>query len=105
MENIDKNTIKYATAKKRVRELKKFYGKLATYLIFIAIFAGINYYTNEWRNAWFLWIALFWGIGIAIHAGKVFGFDMFFGKNWEERKINEVMNKEETEEANRSRWE
>jgi hypothetical protein len=38
---------------------------------------------------------LFWGIGIAIHASKVFVLkDRFLGKEWEEKKIKEMMEKE-----------
>ncbi|CEN52279.1 conserved hypothetical protein [Capnocytophaga canimorsus] len=32
---------------------------------------------------------------MALHAFKVFTPDIFLGKNWEERKIKELMGKEE----------
>ena len=35
------------------------------------------------------------GIGLAFHAFAVFGTDYFFGKNWEENKIQKFMDKEE----------
>ena len=39
-------------------------------------------------SVWF-----FWGIGIAFHTFKVFGFGLLLGKNWEDRKIKEFMEK------------
>ncbi len=39
-----------------------------------------------------LWF--WWGIGLAIHGFKTFGYDIFFGKNWEEKKVQELMDKE-----------
>jgi hypothetical protein len=36
-------------------------------------------------------IWLFWGIFLALHALKTFGFLNFYGKEWEERKIQEFM--------------
>jgi len=94
MKNLGEES-KYIRAKERVAKLKKFYGKLGTYLIFMVFFAAINYYTNEFRNPWFLWVAGFWGLGVAIDAGKTFGAEMIFGRNWEERKIKELMNEDQ----------
>jgi len=88
---------KYYRAKRRVAEIKKFYSSLMMYLVFIAFLAGINYYTNEFSYPWFLWAALGWGIGIVFHAAKVFAWNPFLGKNWEERKMREYMNEEENE--------
>ena len=107
MNNFDKEN-KYIRAKERVEQLRKFYGKLGSYLFFTAFLAGINYYTNEWRNPWFLWVAVFWGIAILIKAGKTFGIAAMLGSNWEERKIKEMMEKEEEQEQQErrnNRWE
>lgn len=90
---------KYLRAKERITEIKKFYGNLITYVVFIAFLGALNYYTNGWDNMWFLWAAFGWGIGIAFKAVKVFGLNPFLGRNWEERKIREFM--EEEEEQNR----
>lgn len=35
------------------------------------------------------------GIGVLFHGLKVFNYMPFFGKNWEEQKIKEFMEKEE----------
>ncbi len=86
---------KYLRARERVTQLKKFYSNLTSYVLVIALLAGINYWSNEWRYMWFLWAALGWGIGIAFHAFHVFGFDPLFGRDWEERKIQEFMDEDE----------
>ena len=85
---------RYQRAKERVTELRKFYGKLGSFLLFGILFLGFNYYSNGLRYPWFLWIVGFWGLGIAIEAFKLFGTDLFLGKNWEQRKIQEQMEKE-----------
>ena len=38
--------------------------------------------------------AFFWGIGLAFHFIGVFGFNFLLGKNWEQRKIDEFIEKE-----------
>lgn len=88
---------KYFKAKEKVREVKKFYTSLLTYLFFIGFLAAINYYTDEWRYPWFLWAAFGWGIGIVCKAIKTFGYNPFLGRNWEERKIKEFMNEEKND--------
>lgn len=100
-------TSKYERAKARVEELKKFYNHLITYVLVIGGLGLLNYYTNEWRYTWFLWAAAGWGIGIASHAFRTFYGDVAFGKDWEERKIQELMDKETgpTETTSQTRWE
>jgi hypothetical protein len=55
-----------------------------------------NYYGNLEEDS-FSWnlqtfsTALFWGIGLIAHGLSVFGRNLFFGQNWEERKIQELM--------------
>jgi hypothetical protein len=43
---------------------------------------------------WFFWTTVSWGLGVLIHAIKVFNWFPVFGKDWEERKIKEYMEKE-----------
>ncbi|WP_299207858.1 2TM domain-containing protein [uncultured Dokdonia sp.] len=88
---------KYERARKRVAQLKRFYGKLGGFLLFGLLFLGFNYYSNGLRYPWFLWIVGFWGLGVGIEAFKLFGTDLFLGKNWEQRKIKEQMEKENRE--------
>ena len=58
-----------------------------------------NWWDWNVHSVWFIW-----GIVLAIHAYSVFKDDWSFGKDWEDRKIKEIMDKEETEENNSERW-
>jgi hypothetical protein len=78
------NDEKYEKAKKRVEELKKFYGNLVTYIVINIMLVIISF--------WFYWVTIFWGIGILLHASKVFVLKgKFLGEAWEEKKIKEIM--------------
>lgn len=79
----------YFKAKQRVKEMKEFYGNLISYCVVIPFLIFVNYSTY-WGFQWF-WFPLFgWGIGVTIHGFSVFGY----GSEWEERKIQEIMNKD-----------
>ena len=80
----------YYKAKQRVKDIKEFYGNLISYCVVIPFLIFINYYTF-WGFQWF-WFPLFgWGIGLTIHGFSVFGY----GSDWEERKIRELMEKDQ----------
>lgn len=85
---------KYTEAKERVETLRKFYNRLIKYTLIIGALGALNYYDNSWSRPWFLWAAFGWGIGITIHAIRTFYEDFLFGKNWEARKIRQLMNQE-----------
>jgi hypothetical protein len=88
------NEEKYEEAKIRVKEVKDFYRNLLTYAGVNILLIIINLVTSP-ENLWFYWVTIFWGIGIVLHASKVFVFkDKFLGKTWEEKKIKEIMEKE-----------
>lgn len=80
----------YHKAKKRVEELKGFYSNLLSYLVVIPFLIFINYRTS-WSFQWFWFPVIGWGMGLIFHAFGVFGY----GKTWEERKIKEIMEKEQ----------
>ncbi len=100
MEDFKKES-KYIRARERVEELKKFYGNAASYVFVITLLGIVNYMTY-WEYKWFLWAALGWGIGLFFHALHTFNLNPFFSRDWEERKIRELM---EEEERNPRRWE
>jgi uncharacterized membrane protein YecN with MAPEG domain len=88
------NDERYEKAKKRVEELKKFYGNLVTYVAINITLIIINLVTSP-GNLWFYWVTIFWGIGILLHASRVFVLrGKFLGEEWEEKKIRELMEKE-----------
>ncbi|MEM9649552.1 MAG: 2TM domain-containing protein [Bacteroidota bacterium] len=88
---------KYIRAKERVDELKKFYGHLWTYILVISGLALINYLSIGFQYMWFLWVAFIWGIGLVFQALGTFKLNPFFGKQWEEEKIKQLMENEEKE--------
>jgi hypothetical protein len=88
MEN-NTNTERYLRAKKRVQEIKGFFGNLLIYCLVIPVLAYIN-----WRGTDFPWVifpALGWGFGLLMHGFKVFGYNLILGRDWEQRKIREYM--------------
>jgi len=90
---LNTNETKYVRAQERVAKLKRFYGRIFRGLLAIVITGAINYYLNEWRNPWFLWVVFGVGLSLSLKAFKLFGTNLLFGKNWEERKVKEIMNK------------
>ena len=90
------NDERYEKARKRVKELKNFYGNLVTYGVINIVLIIINLVTSP-GSLWFYWVTIFWGIGIFFHASKVFVLKgNFLGEVWKEKKIKEIMEKEET---------
>ncbi|SEP57107.1 2TM domain-containing protein [Flavobacterium urocaniciphilum] len=93
METNNQEYERYQAAKKRVKEIKGFYGNLVSYILVISFLTFINLkYTPE--HLWFYWPMLGWGIGLLFHAFGVFNIVPFFGKDWEEKKIKELMEEE-----------
>lgn len=86
----------YLRAKKKVKSLIGFYWHFASYVI-VNLFIIIMIVTNGGTLLSFgtFATAIFWGIGLFFHFMGVYGPDFFFGKNWEERKIKELMDKED----------
>lgn len=79
----------YERAKKRVKEIKGFYGNLISYCTVIPFLIFVNLYTQN-HYYWFWWPLLGWGVGVASHAFQVFGI----GISWQEKKIQEIMDKQ-----------
>lgn len=84
---------KYERAKKRVEELKGFYGHLITYITVNVILAAVNLIFSP-NFLWFPVITFFWGIGLVSHAASIFLKRGIFSKEWEEKKIKKYMEEE-----------
>ena len=81
---------KYVRAVERVEKLKEFYQNLASYCLVIPFLIFINLRFSPGFH-WF-WFPIFgWGIGLTFHFLEVNNYNIFLGKNWEERKIKEMM--------------
>jgi len=84
---------RYHRAKRKVEQLKGFYGHAVIYLIVNAGLALINLLSGG--GWWFYWPLVGWGIGLAAHGVSVFWLEGFLGVDWEEKKIREIMEKQE----------
>ena len=86
--------IRYRQAQKQVKRIKGFYIHLAVYLMVNALIIFDNVSDGaelfDFEN---LSVLLCWGIGLLIHGLSVFSSNFFLGKDWEERKIREIMRK------------
>ena len=91
---MNEEEIKYQRAKKRVEALRGFYVHLGVYVLVNLFLFLLNIITSP-ASLWFYWPLLGWGIAIVVHAFSVFGFGRLFGADWEEKKIREIMEKEE----------
>jgi len=89
-QNIYNENLAYQRAKDKVEQLKGFYGNLISYCIVIPVLIIINLQSSN-NFQWFWFPMLGWGMGLTFHALETFGY----GKSWEERKINELMNKDD----------
>ena len=45
---------------------------------------------------WFYWPLLGWGIGVAIHAFAMVTEGRLLGPEWEQKKVHEILQREET---------
>jgi sensor histidine kinase YesM len=86
--NIYNENMAFIRAKERVEKLKGFYGNLTSYCFVIPVLAFINIQSGGFQ--WFWFPMLGWGMGVSFHAFETFGY----GKSWEEKKIQEILNKE-----------
>ena len=91
---------RYYRAKKKVEKIKGFYANLTSYIFVNILLIGINLSTSP-NHLWFYWPLLWWGVGVFFHGLKVFEVFPTFGKDWEEKKIKELMEKEK---ENREKW-
>ena len=94
-----KNTnLSYTRAKNRVERVKGFYTHLAIYLVVNIVLTGFKVWgdLNNWDdfitelisiNVLSTWVI--WGIFVVLH-----GLSVKYGQAWEERKIEQFMNDE-----------
>ncbi len=102
-------------AKKKVKELKSFYNHVWIFVVITAMIYVIRFYLlpkwgiiseEEGFVDWLNWntylLPLFWGFGLLIHGLWTFRHKYTNLRDWEEKKIQELMDKEENE---TKRWE
>jgi hypothetical protein len=85
---------RYERARKRVIEMRRFYSHLTVYvLVMIGLFI-VDY--QDHGNWWFHWPLIGWGIAVIYHGFKA------LGAGWEERKIKQFIEEEESAEGGQS---
>ncbi len=84
---------RYMKAKEKVEAIKGFFGNLTAYCIVIPCLAWLNYETTDFP--WVIFPTLGWGFGVLMHGMEAYGYNPLWGKRWEEKKIRELMEKED----------
>ncbi len=94
---------RYLRAQKKIKSIKGFYSHALVYVVINLMIVVINIQNLEQGESYFQWHNFttlgFWGIGLLAHGLSVFMPSIILGKDWEERKIKEFMEK------NKNRWE
>ncbi|MEY3421948.1 MAG: hypothetical protein RIR48_2248 [Bacteroidota bacterium] len=97
MQNLDQE-MAFEAAQKRVKKLKGFYIHFLVYLVVNVMIIYANYTYSKTTTSLFEFrnfsTAFWWGIGLLAHGLNVFTIDLIFGKDWEERKIRELMDRD-----------
>ncbi len=91
-----KEEYRYIKAKERVEKMKEFYANVIAYIGVNTFLVFLNYYTS-WDHKWFIYPLIGWGIGLLFHYFEAFGYYPFLSKNWEEKKIKELMDEKDKE--------
>ena len=93
----------YQKAKDRVQEITGFYAHTATYVLANVALIILNLATLRKSDGmiWFVWPLIGWGVVLAVHAISVFGIGQFLGKEWEERQIQQELDRRHTQSEDR----
>ncbi len=84
---------RYAKAKERVKAIKDFYGNLMAYCLVIPFLWWLNLRTVDFLWAFFPTIG--WGFGLLAHGMEAYGNNPLWGKKWQDRKIRELMERDD----------
>lgn len=79
-------------ARKRVKEIRGFYIAAAAYAVVIPSLWVINIIVG--KPVWAHWPMIGWGIGLTAQGLSVFAGRSFFGSEWQEKKVDEIMARE-----------
>jgi transcriptional regulator with XRE-family HTH domain len=87
MENVSKATeLEEQQAFREVTNLRKFYIHLLQYVVINACLNAINFGFDP-DPMWAPFVALFWGMGLLVHALTVFKLNRVLGPQWEKRQV------------------
>lgn len=83
----------YERARKKARAIRHFYITLTIYCLVMLVLITINLLTTP-GELWFQYSAIGWGCAMIFYGMRVFEYNPFLPKGWEERKIQELMAKD-----------
>jgi hypothetical protein len=86
----------YYKIRKRVEDIKGFYSNLGAYVVVIIGLAILNLVTYP-KFLWFIFPLVGWGLGVVVHGLTVFNYMPFLGRDWEEKKIQQLIDKEKSQ--------
>lgn len=81
-------------ARAEAKRMREFMTHLGSFISVGLFFLIINLVTDP-HSLWFFWPMLPWAIGLVIHGWKVFWNDRLFGDDWEERRVQSRLGREE----------
>ncbi len=79
-----------ALALARVRRIKGFYWHVVEYVVIVGFLAVVNLLTFP-RYFWAGWVAISWGLGLALHGLRVFDRIPFLNAEWEKRTVERYL--------------
>lgn len=82
---MDKNTVAYIKAEKRVKEVKSFYKVLFVMVSIACFLMMMNFFTDR-NDFWSIYPVLGLSLVVAFKYARVFGWPGF-GKEWEEKQF------------------
>ena len=75
-----------AEAFEYVRRLRRFYQHCLRYVLVNLVLLAVNLIQTPER-LWVLWVIGGWGLGLLLHAFRVFGPEWMLGPEWEKRQV------------------
>lgn len=98
METNYSNEILEQMAREKVQEEKKFYTSLFIYVLGLIIFfsktywgASLNFFPLKYLNSFVMYV---WTFFIVLQILRYIFINTFFGRNWEMKRIQKIMNQE-----------
>lgn len=97
---------KLELARLRVQKIKKYYIHLFIYALGILVYllktyldAPLNFFPLKYLNSFVMWC---WTFFIVVQTLQILFAEKLFGTSWEQRKINEILEKQN---QSKNRWE
>jgi transcriptional regulator with XRE-family HTH domain len=76
-----------------VRKLRGFYLHLMQYVLVVNVMLAINLILSP-QKMWVYWVMGGWGLGVLMHAARVFKSDWLLGPQWERRQVEKRLGRQ-----------